>query len=125
MSETYSGWTNRETWAFMLHVNNDQGMQEDTLRAVSEALAENPEMMDYELGDSATSHWRDAIDNWSEIYGGPLPEAMRMFDREVGSWWRLDLDEIGRALREDLCACGDADVHENKRPCPYHSEAGL
>jgi hypothetical protein len=35
--ETYEGWTNRETWAVALHINNDQGWQE----SVHEALREN------------------------------------------------------------------------------------
>jgi hypothetical protein len=26
MSEEYNGWTNRETWATALHINNDEGL---------------------------------------------------------------------------------------------------
>jgi len=28
MCEDYNGWTNRETWATALHINNDQSLQE-------------------------------------------------------------------------------------------------
>ena len=28
MCEEYNGWTNRETWATALHINNDQGLYE-------------------------------------------------------------------------------------------------
>jgi hypothetical protein len=28
MCEEYNGWTNRETWGLALHIDNDQGLQE-------------------------------------------------------------------------------------------------
>lgn len=37
---TYNGWTNRETWAVALHVNNDQGWQESVHESVRDVLAE-------------------------------------------------------------------------------------
>lgn len=32
--DTYNGWTNRETWAFMLYVTNDQGLAESARERV-------------------------------------------------------------------------------------------
>lgn len=40
--ETYNGWTNRETWAVALHINNDQGWQESVHEALRNA---QPEMV--------------------------------------------------------------------------------
>lgn len=37
--ETYEGWSNRETWAVALHINNDQGWQESVHDALREQHA--------------------------------------------------------------------------------------
>ena len=34
----YNGWTNRETWAVALHVNNDEGWQESVLGELRDAV---------------------------------------------------------------------------------------
>ena len=49
--EKYNGWTNRETWAVALHINNDQGWQE----SVFEALRDRDE----------PSEWLDTHDSMS------------------------------------------------------------
>src|SRR5690625_5741857 len=38
--ETYNGYSNRETWAFMLHLDNDQGLYEMSRDWAREAIAE-------------------------------------------------------------------------------------
>lgn len=45
MSDTdgYNGWTNRATWAVALHVNNDQGWQEQVHELAQEYLGEEAE----------------------------------------------------------------------------------
>src|SRR5690348_15456796 len=43
--ERYNGWTNRETWAVALHINNDQGWQEsirETVRNTVEGIQQDP-----------------------------------------------------------------------------------
>lgn len=90
--DKYQGWANRETWALMLWINNDQGLyndyrdmiREDGLDAVRESLENNLD----------PSHW---IDEW----GTHIPRAWSDMAREVGSLWRVDWNEIGAALLED------------------------
>lgn len=112
--DTYNGWANRETWAFMLHVNNDQGLYAEA-RNVGELYAaetygeewrELPEDemrgLEWGVGERVVKHFRDMIAGWTEDFGSPLPEGMTMFRDEVGSWWRIDYAEVGEAVREML-----------------------
>lgn len=107
--ETYNGYANRETWAFNLHWQNDQGLYNETLDRVREAsgrgLADGrtiEEATDHEIGELVVNYWRDTIDCWEAEMGTSVPDGLRMFDREVGSWWRIDYREVGEAVRESL-----------------------
>lgn len=101
--ETYNGWKNRETWAFNLHWANDRGLYEETLEQAKQWLAgtDDPDN-DYALGEMVISYWRDFLDSYAEDFGQPLTDDLLMFDREVGSWWRVDEAETGAAVRESL-----------------------
>ena len=39
--EDYNGWRNRETWALVLHINNDQGLQAWAHDLTAELVAEH------------------------------------------------------------------------------------
>ena len=99
--ETYNGYANRETWAFNLHWQNDQGLYSETLEAAANPL---PEWSDSSIGEYVVNYWRDQIDSYEEEVGAPLPAVLRMFRDEVGSWWRVDYAEVGAAVRESLDA---------------------
>lgn len=100
--DTYNGRANRETWAFMLHVSNDQGLQQDAYNAAGETLAFDPEQSDHSVGEAVVTLFRDLIFEWTDEYGETLPENLRMFRDEVGSWWRVNRAEIGKHFREEL-----------------------
>ena len=106
MSETdrYNGWANRETWAFNLHWQNDQGLYNETLETAREYIANGNEddATDYRVGEMIAEHWHDTINEWDGEYGTELPEGLAMFRDEVGSWWRIDYAEVGAAVRESL-----------------------
>ena len=69
--EGYNGWTNRETWATALHINNDQGFGWrtlggiDILRQIFYPILESP----------------------------PTKALLGMF-HDIGSLWRVDWEEI-------------------------------
>lgn len=69
--ETYNGWTNRETWATALHINNDQYLQE---------LAD-----DYAM----TAHNEHRADNEGE--GGASCDAVNCLADTLESWIIEDL----------------------------------
>jgi len=54
MCEEYNGWTNRETWATALHIDNDQSLQEEASEKISASFLED---MDNEKEDG----WQDGV----------------------------------------------------------------
>jgi hypothetical protein len=112
--ETYEGWKNRETWAFNLHWSNDQGLYNDTLEQARAYLTETygddwasmreDEMLGafWGVGEHVIKYWRDFINDYEEDFGAELPDGLKMFRDEVGSWWRVDEAETGAAVRESL-----------------------
>lgn len=112
--ETYNGWANRETWAFNLHWQNDQGLYNETLeqaggfvqrKSIASHAAEAPS--DRDLGEYVVDYWEHVADEYEDEYGTRMPEVLRMFFREVGSFWRVDRAEVGAAVRESLDAEGE------------------
>ena len=120
MTETdrYNGYANRETWAFNLHWQNDQGLYNETLAQAGEFLAaaqadehddgDRGPVTDFTLGETVVDHWREFLADYRENFGSELPEGLAMFRDEVGSWWRIDYAEVGAAVRESLEVEGDS-----------------
>ena len=112
--ETYNGYTNRETWALNLHWQNDQGLYLETLERARDYLRETygadwadmpaDEMQGaaYGVGELIRDHWEAQCESWSEETGEPTPEILELMRRDVGSWWRVDVAEIGAAVVESL-----------------------
>ena len=71
MCNEYNGWTNRETWATALHINNDQSLQE---------MAE-----DYAM----TAHNEHRADNEGE--GGASCDAVNCLADTLEAWITEDL----------------------------------
>jgi hypothetical protein len=97
MSETdkYNGWANRETWAFNLHWQNDQGLYNWVLEFAAEVLKTAPKTSDRYLGEMVDAHVRDGLPELS-------PELWENMREDVGSFWRIDYAEVGACVRESL-----------------------
>lgn len=95
MCETYNGWTNRETWALMLNITNDQGLA-DTAKDVCDEARFNSERADIALRD-----WVDGLLNWEsyEFETGSVqsPELVKM-SQDVGSLFRVNWSECVESL---------------------------
>ena len=93
-TETYQGWTNRETWAANLHLSNDEGLYTMTRELVATGDAEN-------RGPRAAA---DALETFvtEELRGmaADSPGLQMMFD-EIGSLWRVDWQEVAGAFRDE------------------------
>jgi hypothetical protein len=94
--ETYNGWTNRETWAIQLHLNNNEGDYNYMREVAVEMWEDTGERL------AAVGRMADRIKDWTEEVfesvthpeDGPPTEPARMFVADVGSWWRADFYEI-------------------------------
>ena len=97
----YNGWTNRETWAVMLHINNDQGLQEKALAIARECL-EDDTTYEFEL---AIQDWVSELldfDYWVDTFDAPMPRGIVAMLQDVGSLWRVNWREAAESLLEDL-----------------------
>jgi hypothetical protein len=94
-TETYNGWTNRETWATALHISNDQGL-EDTAAELTRDAADV-----YRLADALECFVDEVLD---DDHVRENPHAFMMLT-DIGSLWRVDWREIAanywEVYRED------------------------
>ena len=97
--ETYNGWTNRETWALVLHINNDQGLQEWALELTELLVAEHgsvPALIGERIVDSFEDLLAEAVESdprWPFTVLG-----------DIGSFWRIDPTEVGESMIEAIDA---------------------
>ena len=110
MSDTYDGWASRETWALVLHLDNDQGLYEGALEA---AGALKP---DHECDGCRDGHERAigeaikeyaatllTVDGYIQEFGGDhLPAALARVAEDIGSLYRVDWDEVGAHYLQTL-----------------------
>ena len=111
--ETYNGWTNRETWAVSLHLNNDEGLYYETARILEEAFLEDLDRETREGWISGVSSAVDSLSEWVEeilSFGyweeqGVMPRGIQLMKEDTGSLWRVNWREIVEAeLEEEIQA---------------------
>jgi hypothetical protein len=99
-SEEYEGWSNRETWAFALWVDNDQGLHDQKNHIIWRCHSEC----------SSERYCADAIKEWANdelfnrdsdgtIMNTDLGRTMR---DEVGSLWRVNWGELASHWLADI-----------------------
>jgi hypothetical protein len=111
--ETYNGWTNRETWAVSLHLNNDEGLYYELARILEEAFLEDLDRSTREGWISGVSSAVDSLSEWvEEILSfsywedqGGMPRGIQLMKEDTGSLWRVNWREIVEAeLEEEIQA---------------------
>jgi len=107
MCETYSGWTNRETWAFMLWINNDEGLQSWAHEYVGAYVEGEGE-------DSRTYSASQALEQFADImftrggyvehFGDSWPDALADIAEDIGSLYRINYYECAASVLSDVAA---------------------
>jgi hypothetical protein len=91
MCDEYNGWTNRETWATALHIDNDQAMQEAVQELATSAHQENED----------TLQALRELTEWVEEYVTEVLEAdwegVKSMRYDIGSLWRVNWREVAEA----------------------------
>jgi hypothetical protein len=99
-NDTYQGWANRETWALMLWINNDQGLYESFRSILLEDYSDYP---DYIPRDTVQNHAAAYFtrSGYEDAFGDTWPDALADIAAEIGSLWRVDWSEVAASLLED------------------------
>ena len=100
MSDSYNGWTNRETWALALNINNDEGLSDMFTELVRDMKGE-PAWM---IQDAIQSRVESLLIRraYEDEYGDTQPAALTAMAEEVGALWRVDWVEIRESLEEGI-----------------------
>jgi hypothetical protein len=109
MCEEYNGWTNRETWATALHIDNDESLQNEASEKISASFLED---MDNEKEDGwqdGVTSAEDSLKEWVEdllSFGywedmGGMPKGIQSMLTDIGSLYRVNFREIAENWLED------------------------
>jgi len=105
--QTYSGWTNRETWALMLWINNDESLQTWAHEHVRDYIS------DYDLDDdNRTYSASQALHQWAEIaftrsgyaeyFFATWPDTLADIAEDIGSLYRINYYECAESILSDM-----------------------
>lgn len=133
--EEFNGWSNRETWAANLYIQNDQGLIDEITERLSIAFDRGAaELRGSVLDDPGSiegstpadrrsfgiSRAARSLENWLETiltgagyreeYGSEWPHALQAMAADIGSLYRIDHREIAEAILEDKLAAFDAEA---------------
>lgn len=100
MSNEYQGWTNRETWAAHLHITNDAGLVDYFATVMADARIPVPGHMTNCIVTVAIAV-RDWLESQQELLiEGQCHRDTAMMLTDIGSLWRVNWDEVAKALTE-------------------------
>ena len=101
----YNGWTNYETWAVKLWIDNEQGSQEGWCaqarecwkEAKADKICTREQRARYDLADALEYHYEDSTPEGVEgtVYGDLLGAALS----------EVNWDEIAQSLIDDAEVC--------------------
>jgi len=94
MCESYEGWTNRETWATMLWINNDRGLYETVQELAQHTDYCNEPLMCLE--ESLEALFDDAFADIAEM----SQEGLNML-KDIGSLYRVNWRELAITILEE------------------------
>lgn len=107
MCNEYNGWSNRETWAANLWINNEQGIYEMVLDFTETAREEHKEDGGARgcLAESIEEFIAELLDMESVLSSEPAQrnELVNM-SKDIGSTWRVDWYEIAESFLSEVNA---------------------
>jgi hypothetical protein len=119
MCETLNGWKNRETWAAMLYLENDQGLSDQARERLTGAF--NYGRIDGEtVADrraSGIDRAAKSLEEWisqlftgagyRDEFGSEWPQTLQHAAADIGSLYRIDYHEIAASILDENLAAFD------------------
>lgn len=116
--DTYNGFTNRETWAVKLHIDNTYEWHHISMQLAAEARTEALEgtyigegvgtiyrKAEHVLADNLKDWITTYVDTfWQAVMERRVPQTsneVALMIQDVGSFERVNWDEVARTLLED------------------------
>ena len=98
MCEEYNGWSNRETWATNLWIDNERGLYEQVQDMAKTSLQEHPESGASDcLAESIEALFDDAFSDIEEMNNAGL-----IMLKDIGSLYRVNWREIAGNIISEL-----------------------
>ena len=97
-TQEYNGWSNRETWATMLHIDNDQWLHETAMNYTRQELEQYGEQARYELAQTLQNWLEEDLLTRENIAGN---EGLWLMLTDIGSLYRVNWQEIAQSLIEN------------------------
>jgi len=102
METEYNGWTNRETWATKLHIDNDEALAEYAYEYVREEVAghdKGEEINAYHLGETLKNWIEEDLLTLENVSGN---RGLWLMLTDIGSLYRVNWREIAQAYIDDF-----------------------
>ena len=101
MCEEYNGWSNRETWAVNLWIDNDRGLYYTAQEFAQEAIVNKDDDQDFAccmcLAENLESFFDDAFSDIAELTAVGLTML-----KDIGSLYRVNWYEIASNMIAEL-----------------------
>ena len=102
MCEEYQGWSNRETWAANLWINNEQGIYEMVLDFTETSREEHKEDGGARgcLAESIENYMTEILDMQNVFEN----KELLVMSQDIGSLYRVDWHEIAESFLSEVNA---------------------
>lgn len=101
MDLTYEGWSNRETWAYKLWIDNEQDLYEEVKNQVNKIMKNTnlaTKNLDSEIHE-LTEYLKNLCDEIKELAKESKSNVtLQNIVDDLGSTWRIDYREIAETL---------------------------
>lgn len=99
MCKEYNGWSNRETWAAKLHLDNDEALNDYAWEYARQWEEAREEKSVYELGETLRNWIEEDLLTLENVAGN---RDLWMMLSDIGSLYRVNWQEIAQTYAEEL-----------------------